>query len=333
MTRVGLVLGAGGVVGHAFHAGALAALAEGTGWDPRTADVIVGTSAGSVVGALLRAGVAARDLYEEASGGRPSWRAHRRSQPGERSGPPIPALPPASGRFGAVASPRVAVRAVAMPWAVRPGVAAAALLPAGSLSTLPIAERLRPFVGNRWPDGALWVCAVDLDDGRRVVFDRHAEPPIELLTALRASCAIPGFFEPVAAGGRRFVDGGAHSPTNADLLVDRGLDLVVISSPMSHTGSWPVPGLDAPGRAFARAHLQREERELRRAGLPALMLQPSPSVRAVMGLNPMRASHRVETARHTYAATRRWITEAAGPRDLVQDLRAAGSGAASGSPR
>src|SRR5438105_12785710 len=55
--RVGLVLGAGGVLGGAWLAGGLAAIAEETGWDPATADVIVGTSAGSMIGALLASGV------------------------------------------------------------------------------------------------------------------------------------------------------------------------------------------------------------------------------------------------------------------------------------
>lgn len=60
--RVGLVLGAGGVVGQAYHSGVLAALEHDYGWDPRTADVIVGTSAGSITGMLLRSGVPASEL-------------------------------------------------------------------------------------------------------------------------------------------------------------------------------------------------------------------------------------------------------------------------------
>ena len=68
MTSVGLVLGAGGVVGHAYHAGTLATIAEVTGWDPRTAAVIVGTSAGSGVGATLRAGLAAHDFAARITG-------------------------------------------------------------------------------------------------------------------------------------------------------------------------------------------------------------------------------------------------------------------------
>ena len=62
MSGVGLVLGAGGVVGQAYHAGVLAVLEHDYGWDPRTADVIVGTSAGSITGTLLRAGVPASEL-------------------------------------------------------------------------------------------------------------------------------------------------------------------------------------------------------------------------------------------------------------------------------
>ena len=62
MARIGLVLGAGGIVGQAYHAGVLAALEHDLGWDPRTADVIVGSSAGSLTGALLRLGVPASDL-------------------------------------------------------------------------------------------------------------------------------------------------------------------------------------------------------------------------------------------------------------------------------
>ena len=63
---VALVLGAGGVAGGAFHAGVLAALHEATGWDPRQADTIVGTSAGSITGASLRAGLSAVDMLARA---------------------------------------------------------------------------------------------------------------------------------------------------------------------------------------------------------------------------------------------------------------------------
>src|SRR3954447_20256748 len=66
--KVGLVLGAGGVVGAAWLIGALEALSAETGWDPSSADHIVGTSAGSVVGALVADGLAPEYLAAYSAG-------------------------------------------------------------------------------------------------------------------------------------------------------------------------------------------------------------------------------------------------------------------------
>src|ERR1700722_1067394 len=65
---VGLVLGAGGVVGQAYQVGVLAALEREAHWDPRRADLIVGTSAGPVTGAAIRVGVPASDLAASTCG-------------------------------------------------------------------------------------------------------------------------------------------------------------------------------------------------------------------------------------------------------------------------
>ena len=59
MRTFGLVLGAGGTPGYHWNVGVLDALADATGFDPRRADVLVGTSAGSLVASSLRAGVSA----------------------------------------------------------------------------------------------------------------------------------------------------------------------------------------------------------------------------------------------------------------------------------
>src|ERR671917_306433 len=55
--KVGLVLGAGGVKGGAWLTGGLEAIARETGWDPASAEFVVGTSAGSMMGGLLASGV------------------------------------------------------------------------------------------------------------------------------------------------------------------------------------------------------------------------------------------------------------------------------------
>ena len=79
----------------------------------------------------------------------------------------------------------------------------------------------------------MWINAVRLETGRRVTFGRDLRVTTDVATAVAASCAIPGFFAPVAVDGVRYVDGGVHSPTNADLVAGLELDLVVVSSPMS----------------------------------------------------------------------------------------------------
>ena len=81
-----------------------------------------------------------------------------------------------------------------------------------------IAEPLQALFGDRWPAEPLWIVAVQLDTGRRVVFGRAGEPSATVAEATQASCAIPAYFEPPTIGGMRYVDGGVHSTTNADVV-------------------------------------------------------------------------------------------------------------------
>ena len=311
MPRIGVVLGAGGAVGHAFHAGVLAELADATGWDPRDAEVVVGTSAGSVVGALLRAGISARDLAARATGVPLSPEGARLAARAGAPGP-IPSRPRRSGGLPRMASPGTFVRAAfpRFPF-VRPGALAAAALPAGQIPTELVAAGLRPLFTSGWPDADLWVCAVRLDTGRRIVFGNERAPrSVDVADAVAASCAIPAFFEPVEIGGVRYVDGGAHSPTNADLLAGRGLDLVVVISPMSVAGNRLRPSLDLPARRWARVYLGREAARVRRAGTPVLAFQPAAADLAVMGLNAMDPARRGPVTRQARESTRRRLERA-----------------------
>ncbi len=289
--RVGLVLGAGGVAGGAFHAGVLAALEAATGWDPRTAGVIVGTSAGSITGASLRAGLSASDQLARVQD-RP-LSAEGRSVL-RRVGPirrPPPLRPTRSARPPAELAATLA-RAARRPFAARPWSLLAALLPEGSLSTEMISEGIGGLFPNAWPDDPLWVCAVRQADGRRIAFGRDGLcPPVP--EAVAASCAIPGFFSPVTIEGEAYIDGGVHSPTNADLMVDaRPLDLVIISSPMSIEGRRPRLAADQPMRAWSRALLDAEVLRLRRRRIRVLTFQPDSAVLTAMGLNAMDPARR-----------------------------------------
>ena len=306
MARIGLVLGAGGAVGHAFHVGVLDGLAEVTGWDARDAEVIVGTSAGSVVGALLRAGLSAPDLAARSTDSVLSDEGQRivaRADAARHDQPPIPARPPRGALRGASA-PSALLRAALQPWNARAGALAAAALPEGRVPTELVASGLRPLFSS-WPSRPLWINAVDLARGRRVTFGRDDTAPItDVATAVAASCAIPAFFAPVSIGGTRYVDGGVHSPTNADLLAGRELDLVVISSPMSIARTSPRFAPDQPARRLARLRLVREVARLRRTGIPVLTFQPTDGDLGVMGLNAMDPSRRADVTRRALESTR-----------------------------
>jgi NTE family protein len=298
--RIGLVLGAGGVIGGAFHAGVLAGLEEATGWDPRTAEIIVGTSAGSIAGAVLRAGLSAPDAAARLSG-KPlslAGAALLRSA-GLPPGPPSAAGRPGPRPRWGPSAPQVLLNAARRPWEVRLPAVMAGLIPEGMVPTTVISDSIRAFLGDQWPPQPLWVVAVRLHDAASVVFGRGDSdiPTASPADAVAASCAIPGWFAPVRIAGARYVDGGVHSLTNVAQLARADVDLVLVSAPLGRAGqAGSRPGF----RQAARAQLAWEALALRRRGIPVAAFQPTVEDRAVMGPDPMDASRRapvVEQAR------------------------------------
>jgi NTE family protein len=298
--RVGLVLGGGGLTGTAFHAGVIAGLAEAAGWDAREAAVLVGTSAGSTSAILLRAGLPPADFVARMSGEPPSPEGRR-----VLDGLGGLRRPRATGpRARRPASPALLAAMARRPWAFRPEHLAAAALPAG---TLDVMDSIAGFgtLFETWPAQPTWICAVRLDDGARVVFGRDAAASIR--DAVSASCAIPGYYAPVAIDGQRYVDGGVWSMHSADLLADVPLDVVVVSAPLATDDPRALDRGNAL-RVPIRLRLDREVRGLRRSGVPVLVLAPDARLRSVMGTASMRIERRAPVA----AATRARIRELAG---------------------
>lgn len=288
MTRTGLVLGAGGVVGQAYHAGVLAALEHDLGWDPRTADLVVGSSAGSVTATLLRLGIPASDLAAWAVEGPLSVESAPliAQLAGEEPTQELPPMRPGDLLRGwRLPTPALLARVARRPWAFRPGVAAMTLLPSGRIDVAGRAEVLQPLTGDGWLDG-LWICAARRNDGGRVVFGRDGSPPARVGEAVAASCAIPGYFAPVTVGGVQYFDGGVHSPTNADVLRHSELDLVVVVSPMSAAHGRSM-SFDGALRWAAHRRLEREIAKLRAAGTTVVKFEPEPRSVLAMGLNAM----------------------------------------------
>ena len=301
---IGLVLGAGGVVGQAYQAGVLAALEREIGWDPRLATIIVGTSAGSVTGAALRVGVPATDLAASLYGVPTSRRGGailRRILPADTGPLPTPDFRTILRPWN-LPSPALLVRAARRPLAFRADVAVSTLIPRGQLDISERARGLDELIGDRWPEG-LRICAVRRSDGARVVFGRPSAPPARLAPAVLASCAIPGYFQPVDIEGTEYIDGGVHSVTNADVLRNEGLDLVVIVSSMS-AAHGSANGADGWLRRTVHKRMEREVARLEMAGTAVITLEPGTDARRVMGLRAMAEDRSPRVIEAAYEETR-----------------------------
>ena len=157
---------------------------------------------------------------------------------------------------------------------------------------------------TEWPEEELIITAVGLDNGKRVSFD--GSQGSRLAMAVEASSAIPGFFSPVEINDVDYIDGGVHSPTNADLLQDHDLNMIVIVAPMSvHSYRTGVQMLNGPLRLFWKRKVASEVNDLERDGHVVMLFEPSTSVSRAMGttmMDPDRIPEvLIETARSTKA--------------------------------
>jgi NTE family protein len=168
-------------------------------------------------------------------------------------------------------------------------------------------RRLPAELAPTWPDKALWLCTVDINSGRRIVLGREGSPETSVATAVLASCAIPGFYQPVKVGKYTLVDGGVHSSTNLDLAAKFGCDLIIGVAPMAYE---PIDAPD-PIRQLVRLiptrALSRETTYARRKGAEVLLIRPTAAELAVHGANLMRPDAGEEIARASYDAAARLL--------------------------
>jgi NTE family protein len=247
-----LVLAGGGVTGIAWEVGLAKGLRD-AGVDVGEADLIVGTSAGSTVGAQLRSGKSIDDLYAT------QLSDDTKEQTAELD----------LAKFVKMqrldASDALARRALIGEIA----------LGAATISE----EERREIIAARlpvheWPERRLLVTAVDTATGEFVVFDRDSGVP--LVDAVAASCAVPAVWPPVTIGGRRYMDGGTRSSTNADLAV--GYDVVLIVTPF-------------PLEQMLSGNFEDERAALEPASHIVMVVADEAS-REASGMNPLDASRR-----------------------------------------
>lgn len=311
MTR-GLVLGGGGLVGMAYHAGAMKALDE-FGIDLAGADVIVGTSAGSIMASYLASGWTPDDFYEYAHG------RHKKSPNDEDElrtefdGMFTPLWNSRRERIQRLIGSVFALAASRGYWqktgrGATPAARLRRSFPAGMYSTAETKARLYDELPEEWPRAGLFICAADLYSGKRVPFGRKGEQPAPLPEAVLASTAIPGVFPPVNIGERQYVDGGAYSATSLDLATDEGCDTILCISPLGYRNEGELvmrdPALWAPvlTRSFFVKSLAREVRAARAKGVDVLVIRPGLKELRALGTNAMRHFDRRKVVEATRTA-------------------------------
>ncbi len=323
-----LVLGTGGSLGYAWAIAALSTWQQATGLDARDADVIIGTSAGSIVASALASGVAVDDLVDHLRNppSRPASSAGSSSagssSAGSSSDPAKPrrhgargGLPPMP-RFGP-GSVRLLGRIAKAPTKFPPLAAASALLPVGRADTSGVVRLVSSFAPEAWPgppsSPELRIVATDYDTGARVPFGREGAPPASPAEAASASCAVPGWFAPVRIAGRRYVDGGVCSATSADLLLGSDMprvDEALVLVPLARRGRVHLSGAGAAAdglfRGIVGGRSAREIARLRTAGVRVTAHAPGPEDRAAMGWNVMDARKQGDVLRTALRTTAAW---------------------------
>lgn len=312
--RVGLVLGAGGVLGAAWMTGALRAVSERLPCRLGDVDLVVGTSAGSVLAAALRCGISVDEMVAHQRGEAVGVLAG--SDVSDLTDGPWPLLPQLR-----VGSPRLVLNTLLAPHRVHPGVGASAWVLRGRGNHRALHDMVHALHchahGHTSPDasppdwvdgGQTWIVAVDYESGRRVMFGRPGAPSARLPEAVVASCSIPGWYEPAMVGGRRYVDGGVRSPTSLRALARAGVDEVFVLAPMASVVTdrprKPHERLERHVRALITHGLMRDVRALHSAGIRVTVLTPGPEDLAAMGVNVMDPRRRravLETSLRTSA--------------------------------
>jgi NTE family protein len=291
-SKVGLVLGAGGVLGAAWMTGALAGLQKQL--PVADADLIVGTSAGSVLAAALRCRASMDEIVAWQCGDASGMLAESMALAAQDGPlPPWPQLRP-----GSLPLARAALFLQVPPW-----VGASGWLPHGrgqhvALRSLvgALQARHRLDAARAWADGRTWLAAMDYDTGRRVLFGRPGAPRASLADAVVASCSIPGWYEPARIGGRRYVDGGVRSATSLSVLGGTDVPEIYVLAPMASTEPdhplQPHLRLERRVRQLLTRLLLREAKALSAQGKRVTVVTPGPRDLAVMGANLMDPKRR-----------------------------------------
>jgi len=284
MARNALVLGGGGALGISWEIGLLAGLTD-EGIDVAGADLVVGTSAGSVVGTQIALGKTLSELIAQQ-------------------------MEPDDGRIGTLMAgiDPSSVLQLFMRWAgvqemtqeTRAEIGAAALAAQTVSEDEWVAYFEEHLDGAAWPERPLLVTTVECATGAFQTWDRDSG--VGLGRAVASSCAVPGLFPAVTINGRKYTDGGVRSGTSADLA--RGYDSVLIVAPIGARSDGIDPLLGRQARTEAEV--------LNATGTSAELVLPDAATLEAIGINRMDASRRGVTTHAGIAQGRALASRLAG---------------------
>lgn len=283
-----LVLGCGGVAGGAWSIATLQRIEQQLGWDARDADIIIGTSVGAVLAALLGADVSVDKLAACQRGeGDCHWNHD------VDSGGAFPPLP--KPRFTA---PDLLLKGLRGKVPILAAVSG--LMPQGSFDMTPFRQLIDDVVpAGEWaPRDGLWIMTVDTRSGQRVAFGRDDAPAAALNDAVCASYGVPAWCPPVVIGDRRYIDGGVASPTSADFLLDADIDEVIVLAPMaSQRPDRPdarLARIERGVRRYMTRIVDREVTALEATGKRVRRYDPGPADLRAIGYNMMDPKRRLK---------------------------------------
>ncbi len=279
MASRALVLGGGGPVGIAWESGLLAGLAK-AGLDLGGADFIMGTSAGSFVGMRLAFGAETATMADPILAERPPQAPSSERAAGAAGGPPAD-LAPLMRLMGE------AQGGTRDPAEVRREIGAFALAAPTMSEDDFIASFGRTMAGlpqDAWPPRAYAATAVDALTGAFQMWT--GADGVGIGRAVASSCSVPGVYPPVTIKGRRYIDGGMRSSTNADQAT--GHEKVFVVALRLSAGS------EVGDRIAAR--LDEEVRSLEAGGATVTLIVPDDGSRAAMGVNLMDFRKRADAA-------------------------------------
>lgn len=298
MSSVGLILGSGGITGAAYEFAALMAIRMATGWNPNDAEIVIGTSAGATVAAVVRADRLEIDVLTSGDRTRQEYVDHVSKYLLRRT------RPSGFGRW---------LRHGLLPGLRNPGLEMTLGGPA-PFDPQGVAEYIEVLAGplaRSWPVERTLITAFDLEDKRMVIFGADDAPQTELRMAVAASSAVPMVYQPVMLNGHHYVDGGIASGTSAHLVFEyakKPLDFILIIAPMAAEEA-------RDGARFYESIFDRigaeslaKELELIEATWPntdVVVLRPDDQVLSAARPNPMSIEASIPTFLRTLAFLRR----------------------------